>query len=215
MNNLKRIFIAIALVISTFSVANAQFRYGIKAGLNINKIHFNNDFTTDQFNAKNSLGWNAGVMAEFTVPVIGVGFDASVMYSKMNSKLDDNITINEGDATTTDIEEDLFGKSFLEIPINIKYKLTIPAVADLVKPYIYTGPSFAFKLDKNISDNFKTKTCQVAWNVGLGIELFNHLQVGAGYNFGINNIMDKFTSLNVEKIKAKNNYWTITAAYLF
>jgi hypothetical protein len=57
----------------------------------------------------------------------------------------------------------------------------------------------------------------VAWNVGLGVELFSHLQVGASYGFGINNVINKYEVLgiNAEPIKANNNYWTISAAYLF
>ena len=86
-----------------------------------------------------------------------------------------------------------------------------------VANHVYTGPSFAFKLDKTTLEYVKTKTCQIAWNVGLGIELFKHLQVGASYGFGINNLVEKHLpgALNPEVIKVRNNYWTISAAYLF
>ena len=55
----------------------------------------------------------------------------------------------------------------------------------------------------------------MAWNVGLGFELVKHLQIGASYGFGINNIVDKVSDINTVDIKAKNNYWTVSAAYLF
>ena len=105
-----------------------------------------------------------------------------------------------------------YGKNFLEIPINIKYKFQIPVVASIIKPYLFTGPSFAFKLDKSIMD----KTFQAAWNVGVGLELFRHLQIAGSYGFGMNNVAKEvFNEANVETLKAKNNYWTISAAYLF
>ena len=151
------------------------------------------------FSGENNVGYTVGVMADFHIPVIGLGFDASLMYSRMNSKSDgDNI-----------------GKNFIELPINLKYKFSLPVVGSFLAPYLYTGPSFAFKLDKNTLEYVKTKTCQVAWNVGLGIELFKHLQVGASYGFGINNIVEKTMLMNPESTKVKNNYWTISAAYLF
>ena len=56
---------------------NAQFRFGIKAGLNLNKIDFKNVANT--FDGSNGTGYTAGVMTEFTIPVIGLGLDASLM----------------------------------------------------------------------------------------------------------------------------------------
>ena len=86
----------------------------------------------------------------------------------------------------------------------------------MIHPYIFTGPSFAFKLGGD-NDVFKTKTFQCAWNVGLGVELFSHLQLSGSYGFGMNNIMKTagIVSNTSNDIKLKNNYWTITAAYLF
>ena len=86
-------------------------------------------------------------------------------------------------------------------------------IEKIIKPYVFTGPTFAFKLDKDTFKDMKTKTCQVAWNVGLGVELINHLQVGASYGFGMNNIAKNW--LDAKNLKVKNNYWTVTAAWLF
>ncbi len=213
MKSLKRIIIVAIALVATVASANAQFKFGIKAGMNVNKVHFNKEIINDFMS--NSTGWTAGVMAEFTVPVIGVAVDASVMYARMNNGAD-NYVFDMEDAT----EKNLFSRNFLEIPVNLKYKLTLPVVSKFLKPYIFTGPNFAFRLDKNVIEDMKTKKCEIAWNVGLGLELMNHLQVGASYGFGINNILDAsnvlgISHINNEKIKARNNYWTITAAYLF
>ena len=97
----------------------------------------------------------------------------------------------------------------------MKYKLSLPAVESFIKPYIYTGPTIAFKLNKNTLDYWKTKTCQVAWNIGLGVELIRHLQVQASYGFGINDVVDRMGLAQTSNLKLKNNYWTVTAAWLF
>lgn len=207
MNCIKKIMLALMVAIVGISSANAQFRFGIKAGMNINKIHFSD--VNKNLQPDNSCGWNAGVMAEFTVPIVGLCFDASLLYSRMNNAISDDVDGAAKDVTDSDMT---YGKNFLEIPINIKYKFQIPVVASIIKPYLFTGPSFAFKLDKSFMD----KTFQAAWNVGVGLELFRHLQIAGSYGFGMNNVAKEvFNEANVETLKAKNNYWTISAAYLF
>lgn len=81
---------------------------------------------------------------------------------------------------------------------------------------IFTGPCFSFKLDKSLMD----KTFQCAWNIGVGVELFKHLQIAGSYGFGINDIAkgvfkSQDINVNLVQLKAKNNYWTVTAAWLF
>lgn len=205
MNSIKKILLVVVIALVGVGAANAQFRFGIKAGLNVDKLHLNES----TFNKDNGVGWTAGLMTEFQVPVIGLCFDLSLMYTHMNNDLMIDPQTDGG----TSIPESVNNKNFLEIPINLKYKFKIPVVASIFSPYIFTGPSFAFKLDKNTLDYFKTKTCQMVWNVGLGFELVKHLQIGASYGFGMNNIAEKY-NLNPD-LKIKNNYWTITAAYLF
>lgn len=208
MKAMKKILVALAIVIMGAGVANAQFRFGVKAGLNINSLNTNLSELKD-----NAAGFTGGLMTEFEVPIIGLCFDLSLMYTRMNSQPS---VIGTVDGETTAIPMDQT-KNFLQIPLNLKYKFKLPVVGNIISPYLFTGPDFAFKLGKNTFNDFKTKTCQVAWNVGLGLELIKHLQIGASYGFGINNIVDKVAGdyLNASDLNIKNNYWTVTAAYLF
>lgn len=204
MKRLKALIVLAVLILSSAVNANADFKFGVKAGLNINSLHFNQK----SFDADNRCGFTAGVMTDFTVPVIGIGFDLSVMYTRMNSYMNEayDEKVNEN-----------FGKNFIEIPLNLKYKFNIPAISQILSPYIYTGPTMALRLGSGDHNSFKTKTVQMGWSVGLGLQLIKHLQVGAGYTFGINNIMKYVPQDYVEvgELKVKNNYWTITAAWLF
>lgn len=212
MNQMKKISILLLVAVLGAFGAQAQIRFGIKAGANFNKIHFSD--VESSFQPDNSCGWNAGVMTEFTVPIVGLCFDASLLYSRMNNAISSDFNKEVADALDSDMS---YGKNFLEIPINIKYKFGIPVIGSIIKPFIYTGPSFAFKLDKSIMD----KTFQCAWNIGIGVELIKHLQISGSYGFGINNVAKEVLKnaapdfANVEKIKAKNNYWTVSAAWLF
>lgn len=202
------LLIAILALCSTFA-ANAQIRFGIKAGLNVDKMHLSGNQTVkEMFDIDQNCGFTGGVMMEAMIPAVGLGADISAMYTYLNAE--NKSALNDGK----------FAKNFIEIPVNLKYKLTIPVVASIVKPYVFTGPAFAFKLDKNTIEDFYQKNCQVTWNLGLGVELFKHVQVGACYGWNINGagtyVLDMAgIQVNQTEVKAKNNYWTITAAYLF
>lgn len=196
--------ILVALMAIFVSVpASAEFRFGVKAGLNINKLHLSN--FGDNVSSDNRCGFTAGVMTEFTVPIIGIGADLSLMYTHMNERIND-----AGDKGS-------INKNFLEIPLNLKYKFNIPVVASIIKPMVYTGPTLALKLDKSAIDDLKTKTAQWGWNLGIGVELIKHLQISGSYTFGINNIVKKTGLVDevIKDVKLKNNYWTVTAAWLF
>ncbi|MCH5229191.1 MAG: PorT family protein [Muribaculaceae bacterium] len=197
---MKKLLVTLLIAVMGVGVADAQFRFGVKAGLNVNHLSTN---TQDILDKNNQAGFTAGVMTEFEVPIVGLCFDLSLMYTRMNSNV-----------FSDDEEQTIDNKNFIEIPLNLKYKFKLPVVSSFLSPYIFTGPSFGFNLDKHTYDYFKTKTFQSVWNVGLGLELIKHLQIGASYGFGMNNIV-KMIEPDVEPVKLHNNYWTVTAAWLF
>ncbi len=204
----KALLVALVAIFS-FGYASADFRFGVKAGLNFNKLDLkikNSQQAVDYLkDSGNRTGWMAGVMAEFTVPIVNIGMDASLLYARQN--VDDNSLYEN--------------KNFLDIPLNLKWKIGLPVVGRFISPIIYTGPDFLFALNKHTLDDIKSKTCEVGWNVGIGVELLRHLQIEAGYCFGLNNVVeftDKFgvgTGINTSDYKLKKNYWSLTAAYLF
>lgn len=197
----KAMAVAMLALLGT-QAAYSQFRFGIKAGVNLNQLHVSD--LKSNFDQDNGCGFTGGIMTEFTVPVVGLCFDASLMYTHMSATttFDDNTGNSVGEATA---------KNFFNIPVNIKYRF---GLIPLVKPFIFTGPDFAFKFGGK-DDVFKTKTFQCAWNVGVGFELFNHLQIAGSYGFGMNNVAKYIVPSTTNEFKLKNNYWTITAAYLF
>ena len=91
----KKLFVAIALCALFATPAMAQFRFGVKAGVAINDLKFNKDV----FESSNQTGFTGGVVTEFTVPVIGIGVDASLLYARRSADVpvggDNNITESE------------------------------------------------------------------------------------------------------------------------
>lgn len=213
MKTINKVAILLLAIIFAAGSASAQFRFGVKVGANFNKLHLDN--LSDNFKSDNGAGFTGGIMGEFTIPVVGICFDASLMYTRMNSRIDSNLS-NLPEQTGMQTETSSKSRNFFQIPINIKYKFSLPIVGNVIAPYIFTGPDFAFKLGGK-DDVFSTKTFQSAWNVGVGVELIHHLQVQGSYGFGMNNIMKNFSGdYNLSNdIKVRNNYWTVTAAWLF
>lgn len=60
------------------------------------------------------------------------------------------------------------------------------------------------------------ETCYTTFNVGAGVKLLRHIQVGLNYNFGISK-MAKTVSEDYEgpEINMKKNTWQVSLAYMF
>lgn len=197
MKFITKLVIAVSLVMAAVVPSQAQFKWGVKAGMAVNSLKFNKGLGSSD----NRAGFTGGLMADFTVPVIGVGFDASLLYAARS------IDFAEEDGTTVNKT-----RSYIDIPVNFKYKIGLPVVGKIVTPFLTTGPDFSFLLsNKNMNNAVKNKTFDFAWNVGLGVQLFNHVQVAASYGIGITKSASGHDSL----YSGRNRCWTVTAAYLF
>lgn len=195
---------ALALALAVILPAAAQFSIGPRLGVCVNKFHF--DEST--FNEDNRAGFTGGLEAELMIPAINLGVDVSAMYVHRSATLP--ATLN--DAKNMDVKND-----YIEIPVYLKWKIGLPVVGKFVAPYIFTGPSFAFLASKkDISEFAESKKSDIAWNIGIGIQLVKHLQIGASYGLGITKavqyVKKDFQGADIE---GKNRYWTVTAAWLF
>lgn len=205
MTNYRKVFVlAVVAVIAAVNIVpvQGQVKLGLKVGTAVNHLKFSDsdaywESVTDNSNRAGFLG---GGMVEFTVPIIGIGFDASVLYVHRTSK--NNYAGGEN-----------ISRDYIDIPINLKYKISIPVVQRVIKPFVTTGPSFAFLTGKkHVQEALENKKSDISWNFGFGVELLSHLQVAASYGFSLNNTLDTDSDYRID---GKNRYWNVTAAYLF
>lgn len=219
MKAIKALLLAAAAVLLTAMPASAGgFRFGPRIGTEVNSMRLNKDV----FSNDNRAGFTGGVMMEFTVPVVNLGFDLSVMYVHRVSQSNINGDNSIGDELQEVVSNKNFrSRDYIEIPLNFKYKIGLPLVGSVFTPYVFTGPSFSILASKKaIVEGYKNRTLDVAWNFGVGVQLFSHLQIGASYGLGLNKTVETVnkvvgTGINTSAIEGKNNYWTITAAWLF
>ncbi|MEG0011369.1 MAG: porin family protein [Muribaculaceae bacterium] len=203
MKEFKRLMIVACLAIMAVLPATAQFSFGPKVGIAVNDLKFNQEI----INKDNRAGFTGGLTAELMIPVLNLGFDISAMYVHRSA----TISIKDfGDKSVAN-------RDYIELPINLKWKIGLPLIGKIITPYIFTGPSFSFLVSKkSMNEFFENKSCDIAWNFGAGIQLFKKVQIGASYGLGMTNTL-KFIGKDDHgyKIEGKNSYWTITTAYLF
>ena len=175
--------------------AQAQIKFGVKGGLNVSKLHL----SEETFKSDNRTGFFIGPTAEFTLPLLGLGIDASALYNQFG----------------VDSEEGTSTKKSIEIPINLRWTV---GFSSLVGAYVAVGPQFGFNVGDRWFDNlceFKKNT--TSFNVGAGLKLLGHLQVGANYNFALkdNGKIHSGDPDDLTTIGFKQNTWQVSVAYLF
>ncbi|MBR1551188.1 MAG: PorT family protein [Muribaculaceae bacterium] len=177
--------------------AHAQFRLGVKAGLAINHLKFDRNIIKND----NRAGFTAGVTAEFNLP-LGFGFDAAVMYTHRNNVLSGST--------------DTYKRDYIEIPVHLKYKLSIVGLNNVLTPMAFAGPNFAFLAHESRQERWDNRSTVTSLDLGFGVELLRHLQLSACYSMGLSRALKQVgMSSNGEEIDGRDRTWTIAAAYFF
>lgn len=178
--------------------AQAQIKFGVKAGLNVSKLHLSENIVSKD----NRAGFFVGPTAEFTLPLLGLGIDGSVLYNQFG----------------VDSEEGTSTKKSIEIPINLRWTV---GFSSLVGAYVAVGPQFGFNIGdrwfSSIDNICEFKKNTTSFNVGAGLKLLGHLQVGANYNFALKD-NGKIHDGDIEDLATigfKQNTWQVSVAYLF
>ena len=192
---------ALALIVAAGGIltASAQVRLGLRFGTTVNKMHFDREV----IDSDNRLGYTGGLLVDVNLPVIGIGIEASAMYTHRNDRLVDDRNLT-------------FKRDYIDFPVYARYRLALPVLNKVFAPYVYTGPCFSVLFhegETSTRDNSKT---YVSWDAGAGVDLLNHLRLSATYGIGLTKAMQYVKQeSNQAKIIGKDRHWTINAAWLF
>ena len=201
---MKKFFTLILVAVATMVAvpASAQVQFGLKGGLNVTNMSLNDDI----LKTENRAGFFIGPTVKFTLPIVGLGVDASALYDQREADVKDP-------ETSTD---EKIKQQAINIPINLRYGIGLGETANL---YFFAGPQFGF----NVGDKEHKITDHETWhlnsstfsvNFGLGVMVLNHVQISANYNL----VCGKTGNISVKdgiKNKARANAWQISAAYYF
>ncbi|MBR1409574.1 MAG: porin family protein [Prevotella sp.] len=201
---MKKFFTLVVLLATISVAAQAQLKFGVKGGLNLTSMKFDKDAV----DPSNQAGFFIGPTIKFTLPVVGLGIDASALYDQRSAKI--------GDETLK--------QQSIQIPVNLRYGIGLGSTASI---YLFAGPQFGFAVGDKVTEivgnavDWRLKDSNLSANVGLGLMLLDHLQVSANYNIalGTTGEVDAGSAINSAWNtvigKAKANSWQLSVAYFF
>lgn len=212
-NNLKtktmKKFFGILAIITLFTAvpAAAQFNWGIKAGVNLAQK------PSDIEDVKGKTGWFVGPMAKFTLPILGLGLEANLLYSQ----------------SSTEVQGETIERKTVDLPVYLRYEFSLPVVNKFLEPFLAVGPQWSWNVgDKTFSVNnlidggnfseYTLRSSNLSLNLGLGAIVLDHIQVHANYNIALGSTSDyreaTDAALNLVT-KSKTNTWQVSVAYIF
>lgn len=200
-------FWSILLIVAALCVAvpsHAQFQWGVRGGVSLAKASFKGG----NLKSDNFTGFFIGPTAEFTIPLVGLGIDGSLLYSQTGLKGDDEM-----------MKRQTLKRRSFEIPINLKYNIGLGSMLGI---YIAAGPQFGFGLNDDevqMGDGgkFAFKNSNLSLNLGAGLKILRHLQAGVIYNIPLGKTAEYEGVLQAgeDALSAKLKTWQISVAYMF
>ena len=210
---ISTMIVAVALMAATPALAQG-FKFGVKGGLNVTSMSFDSFNNAVDMAKKNKAGWYIGPTVKFSLP-IGLGFDAAAFYDQLNTQMEGN-----------DIKQ-----KTVYIPINLRYNIGLGGLGSV---YVAAGPQFGFNVGdtdidvmylgeskEQIKDNFQIRKSTLGINLGAGVSLLKHLEVGLVYNIPFGNtadvkggLKDMYEDLKY-KYDVKSNTFQVSAAFYF
>ena len=186
---MKKIICSLTLLFvlaSALPAAAIGFDWGVTGGWNYSKVKIKNFKTS--FDTSNRAGWFIGPKVYLSLP-LGFGVDASVQYSLKRMNMGDYVydadgfAVKNADGTYPTVSTTNNYHSF-EIPVNLRYSIGLGKLGSV---YFATGPQFGFGIGNtkwtNYAGVFKKENMVTTWNVGAGLKVLGHVEVGVGYNF--------------------------------
>lgn len=192
---MKKFFtlVLVAALSAMPSMMQAQVKFGVKAGLNVTQMSLSQDVVSKS----NQEGFFVGPTVKVTLPLVGLGVDASALYDQRDAKFGD----------------EKVSQRSINVPINLRYGIGLGSLASV---YLAAGPQFGFNIgQKNYGeDGFKFKDSNFSVNVGAGVSVISHLEVGFTYNIAVGKT-GELSWTDGAKINARANSWQVSAAYYF
>ncbi|RRC99452.1 porin family protein [Prevotella sp. OH937_COT-195] len=196
---LTLILVAVAMMVAMPS--QAQVKFGLRGGLNLTNMSLNND----AIKTENRSGFFIGPTVKFTLPIVGAGIDASALYDQREVKV-------------KDVNQKIKQKA-ITIPVNFRYGIGLSSMASA---YFAAGPQFGFNIgDKEHklleSTTWKLKESTFSINIGAGVTVMNHVQIGANYNIvcGKTGELEVIDGLKNVLNNGRANAWQVHVSYYF
>jgi hypothetical protein len=181
---MKKIFLIGALLLFAAN-SHAQIAFGIKAGANFS------DTEGGVFASKMRTGFHAGAVLQLKYNNFAI--QPELLYSMQGSEV-----------TFLGVKEKI-DLNYVTVPVLVKYYV----LTDILS--IDVGPQFAFLVDDNLDNTYKTKDYDFAVVGGLGLDIGKSLFAQAHYVIGLTDASTSaFTNAAI-----KNRVFQLSVGYKF
>ena len=157
------------------------------------------------------FGGSVGFTGDMMIPGVGFGLDASILYTLRQGRLHLGDKLAWGSQS---LGNEVARMHYIDVPINLKFRYSnLGGLESTIMPFAYAGPTFSFLAGHTkVGDALRYTTVNVLLHAGVGVELFNKVQVSGGYVFSVGqNLGTKLLDDHV----AKQRSWFIQATYFF
>ena len=198
---MKKLFAVVLMAVAFAMPSKAQFSWGIQAGLNMSNVSVKDAADNVGGAIESRTGFFVGPTVKFSLPIVGLGIDASALYDQREGKA--------GDETVK--------AQSIQIPINVRYGIGLGSIAEV---FAFAGPQFGFKLsgDKNYGvADWTLKSSTFSANIGIGATVLSKLRAKLNYNIALGTTGEfESVSQTVKQVAdAKFNAWQVSLAYFF
>ncbi len=201
--------VLLAAVLCLLPRAEAQVRFGLKGGFELTEMNFN----ASDLREANRAGFYLGPVMKFTLPVVGLNIDASLLYSQRDLKVDGEKILQKSLLLGGDLRYSVGLGDALSIFVNAGPQLSLNIGDDV----------FYWKDDGQNNHQYALQNTMISFNLGLGVSFLEHFEAGIYYNipagktadFTWDKIGDNLKETSWNRAKSKTNAWHVAVAYFF
>lgn len=155
----KLMLIAVLMIAGSMSVQAQFLKFGVKAGANFANLKGDDDANFDSYTS-----FHFGVITQINV-TDNFAIQPELLYSSQGAKVNQE---------AFDIKYD-----YITVPVLLKYYILSNKLS------LEAGPQFAFLVNDNVGETFRTEAFEFAAVGGLGIDITKSLFVQARYVAGL------------------------------
>lgn len=239
MNYVTRVFIFLGLVAISLQ-ADAQAKYGIRAGLNINNVEIDSE-AGQIADTKSALGFQIGAVAEFNLKE-SIGLQTGLLWSLKGFNIDSRDEFQFLNETFVSTYKGKFRYNYLEVPLNLTYR--IQDFQLFAGPYVAMGITGKVKTELRettnsmvayeddydgtikpvtgkvnvgdlAADEEPARAIDLGLNFGIGYQA-GPVLLNLGYGLGMGNLVPEYDDENApDRSKVSNRVLMFTATYFF
>lgn len=217
---MKQLFFALVLAAGTFTAAQAQATFGVRAGANLSNL---SGELRDESMFENKVSYHAGVIINFPVVDDFVSIQPEILYSrkgfKTNGQEYQNLLLQ------TRRREGFVNYNYVDVPVlvNVKagpiYFELGPQVGYLLsvnnETKVYDGNNTQISSSRDVKSKEGLSEFEAGYAAGLGFASQNGISLGVRYNGAFTDFVKEDVNFEGDLTNARHSVFMLTLGFRF